>query len=256
MTILLVEESEAAKQAKLKGYVSIGFGRWADKFGNMVAFTTKTGRLAPYTKQSKEPGSDTTSPGQEPDGTPPPPAEAQPPAQVGVAQPPGSTPSSAPAGAPVSAESHRAAQEYQAGKYAAEALLELLRQIEDGNITDEGLRFYTSKPFRAYALVLKMAVKQIDSALEQLLIQNHSAISKNHGIVTFDLQTISEKAKLHPTVAHMALIDLSTEGPSYTFAKLMQFDHAVSVEKYNRPHRLLTFEYAMEDLIRLEIQYD
>jgi len=258
MTILLAEvrESEASKQAKLKGYVSIGFGRWADKFGNMVAFTTSAGRLAPYVKQ-EDPEKAPRGAAQQnaPSGFTQPIVEpTAPPQQVnfpGQEQPGGGQQS-----AEDVAQANKAAADYEAGRYAAEALLELLRQIEAGNITDEGLHFYTSKPFRAYALVMKMAVQQIDLALENLLVKNHAKISKDHGIITYDLKTISEEAKLHPTVAHMGLIDLSTEGPSHKFAKMMMLDHAPSVTKYNRTHRFLTFEYTMEALIRLETQND
>ena len=251
MDWLLVEEkeSEAAKQAKLKGYVSIGFGRWADKNGTMVAFTTKSGRLAPYE------GSDTEPKPVEPacrEDDPKPSGFTRPfvDPQLGDdgihrSDAHVSAPSATLAGLDHAALAKH--YDYYAGKFATEALLQLLRRIDQGALNEKELRFYTSKEFGDYALVMKDAVVVLNTTLVTFELTMKHDIRINGGEVSLNLKTLHKESHIPMVILDTMLLDLEQRGPSFWYAEALLLKYAAAVDTYDQRARVLEFDYKSVD---------
>jgi len=238
------QESEASKQAKLKGYTSIGFGRWTDKFGNMVAFTTKTGRLAPYEPPEKP----------EPKQAHPAPPEQEPTSSItkpfikpniatGIHTSDASVPTPEPIEDPTTQGELHNNYDYYASKFAAEALLLILKWINEGKLSGYEFNFYTSKLYGEYALIMKDAVISLNTALRDLESYMSDTINNQDGKVTLNLKTIHRVSTLSPELLHIMLIDITKHGPSFHYAEAMLLNYAKIADQYDRKARLLKFNY-------------
>jgi len=246
MTQRLTEakESEASKQAKLKGYQSIGFGRWADKFGNLVAFTTKTGRLAPY---DKKPDAETKSSTDDVFEKPSddfiqsftkqktqPSNQYRSDAQVNKRIPTEKL---------VDSDTLQQKFSYYADKYAAEAMLMLLKQMRVGNLDTKEMAFYTSPEFLEYADSMSRTVVALDTALSALEKGMAGQIKRGEGKLSLSLGELYGESGVENDLLHIMLMDLKNEGPSLTFANAMLLYYASSVREYDEKTGTLVFDY-------------
>jgi len=239
------KQSEAAKQAKLKGYVSIGFGRWADKFGNMVAFTTKSGRLAPYTPPD-DPESSKGQPAAQSDEESP---ESNQPDAAGSDDEPGyqsaADTSSRGSSPPVGQPDEQAVQfNHQAEQVSAKALLLLLKWIAAGKLNDNELDFYTGDKFREYALTMKDSVIALNNGLASLYTQKHDAIQASGGKITIDFDTLFQVTAVLSKHMKTMLVDISEQGPSFHYAQTLSLHYAGNVKDYDINETVLRFDYS------------
>lgn len=234
-------ETEASKQAKLKGYKSIGFGRWVDKNGNMAAFTNKRGRLVPYQgKPDPEIHKKSSNLDDSPASFITPFVKtskktsnshftsARP--KLGIHD--------------VKIRSLRDKFDEFAAKYAAEALLTLLKWIKNKDLTAEQLKFYTSSSFEAYALVMKDVIVALNMALIDGESDLTGVVKKVGDRVVYDLDGLYQRSTIPEALLHIALVDLYEHGPSYIFAKSMKLEYAASADDYRVQSKVLVFNYS------------
>lgn len=256
MRVLLTEEekeSEAAKQAKLKGLRSIGFGRWVDKNGNMAAFTNKRGRLVPYEPTEEKPEEGPKGDGE--DGTSTFIKPFIPQGDKKLLKPYQSKGYVAPK-VRVKRLNHdelRKQFDHYSSKYSAEALLVLLKWIQNGELNSHQMKFYTGKEFLVYAPLMKDLVVSLNMALIDAGGDESGLVKKVGSQAVFDLDSLYQRSSVPEKLLHIMLLDLKQRGPSYIYAKSMSLSYAANAQDYRELSKILVFDY---DSIENEVDYD